>query len=112
MTEEIQFSDFLKIDIRAGTIINAKDYPEAKKPAYKLEIDFGELGVKYSSAQITHHYTKEQLIGKQVIAVINFPKKQIGKFMSEVLVLGFPDENDKVCLVEPNIKIPNGNKLF
>ncbi len=82
--EQIQFTDFLKIDIRVGTIVHVEDYPEARKPAYKLEIDFGDLGRKRSSAQITHHYRKEDLIGKQVVAVVNFPPKQIGKFMSDV----------------------------
>ena len=110
--ELIQFSDFLKIDIRVGTIVSVEDYPEARKPAYKLAIDFGELGIKKSSAQITDHYQKENLIGKQVIAVVNFPKKQIGKFISEVLTLGLPDENGRVVLLEPTHKIPNGGRLF
>jgi tRNA-binding protein len=108
----IQFSDFLKVDVRAGTITQVEDYPEAKKPAYKLEIDFGPLGKKRSSAQITHHYSKEELLGKQIIAVVNFPPKQIGKFISEVLSLGLPDENGNVVLVEPTRKVPNGSKLF
>ena len=108
----IQFSDFLKVDVRAGTITKVEDYPEAKKPAYKLEIDFGPLGKKRSSAQITHHYSKEELLGKQIIAVVNFPPKQIGKFISEVLTLGLPDENGNVVLVEPTKKVPNGSKLF
>ncbi|MBI5346677.1 MAG: tRNA-binding protein [Chlamydiae bacterium] len=111
-SEKIQFADFLKVDIRVGTIVKVEDYPEAKKPAYKLEIDFGPLGKKSSSAQITHHYRKENLIGKQVIAVINFPPKQIGKFTSEVLTLGLPDENGNVVLLEPTKKVPNGSKLF
>lgn len=110
--EPIQFADFLKIDIRVGTIIKAEEYPEARKPAYKLEIDFGSLGKKRSSAQITHHYTKEQLIGKQVIAVVNFPPKQIGKFISEVLTLGLSDENGLVVLLEPTLKVDNGSRLF
>jgi len=112
MTEQIQFADFLKVDIRAGTIVAVEDYPEARKPAYKLEIDFGELGKKRSSAQITHHYQKEDLIGKQVIAVVNFPPKQIGKFMSEVLTLGLPDEKGNVVLLEPTVPVPNGSRLF
>ena len=111
-SEQIQYADFLKVDIRIGTIVRAEDYPEARKPAYKLEIDFGDLGIKRSSAQITHHYRKEELIGKQVIAVVNFPTKQIGKFMSEVLTLGLPDDKGQVVLLEPTIKIPNGGRLF
>jgi len=112
LTEQIQFADFLKVDIRVGTIVRVEDYPEARKPAYKLEIDFGELGKKRSSAQITHHYRKEELLGKQVIAVVNFPPKQIGKFLSEVLTLGLPDEKGEVVLLEPTSRIPNGGKLF
>src|SRR5271155_2515080 len=112
ITEQIEFADFLKVDIRVGTIINVEDYPEARKPAYKLEIDFGALGKKRSSAQITNHYRKEDLIGKQVIAVVNFPPKQIGKFMSEVLTLGLPDEKGQVVLLEPTVKVPNGGRLF
>jgi tRNA-binding protein len=111
-SEQIQFADFLKVDIRVGTIVSVEDYPEARKPAYKLEIDFGDLGRKRSSAQITQHYRKEDLIGKQVIAVVNFPQKQIGKFMSEVLTLGLPDENGQVVLLEPTLKVPDGNRLF
>lgn len=111
-SEKIEFADFLKVDIRVGTIVKVEDYPEARKPAYKLEIDFGALGKKRSSAQITAHYRKEDLIGKQVIAVVNFPSKQIGKFISEVLTLGLPDENGKVVLLEPTKKVPNGNRLF
>jgi tRNA-binding protein len=111
-SDQIQFSDFLKVDIRVGTVIKAEDYPEARKPAYKLEIDFGPLGKKRSSAQITHHYSKENLVGKQILAVINFPPKQIGKFISEVLVLGLPDENGMIVLTEPTMKVQNGNKLF
>jgi tRNA-binding protein len=111
-SEQIQFSDFLKVDIRVGTIIAVEDYPEARKPAYKLEIDFGLLGKRKSSAQITQHYRKEELIGKQVIAVVNFPPKQIGKFMSEVLTLGLPDEKSQVVLLEPSLKVPNGGRLF
>lgn len=110
--EKIEFSDFQKVDVRVGTIVAVEEYPEAKKPAYKLEIDFGLLGKKRSSAQITDHYQKDELIGRQVIAVLNFPPKQIGKFLSEVLVLGLPDENQKVVLLEPSFKVPNGGKLF
>ncbi len=112
LSEQIQFADFLKVDIRVGTIVGVEDYPEARKPAYKLEIDFGDLGKKRSSAQITKHYRKEDLLGKQVIAVVNFPSKQIGKFMSEVLTLGLPDENSQVVLLEPTGKVPNGGRLF
>ena len=112
ITEQIGFADFLKVDIRVGTIINVEDYPEARKPAYKLEIDFGALGKKRSSAQITNHYRKEELIGKQVIAVVNFPPKQIGKFMSEVLTLGLADDKGLVVLLEPTTQVPNGSRLF
>lgn len=112
LSEKIEFSDFLKVDIRAGTIIKVEDYPEARKPAYKLEIDFGPLGKRRSSAQITQHYTKEDLLGKQIIAVVNFPPKQIGKFVSEVLTLGLPDESGNVILTEPTRNVPNGSKLY
>ena len=108
----IQFADFLKVDIRVGTVLRVEDYPEARKPAYKLEIDFGPLGKKKSSAQITHHYSKEELLGKQVIAVVNFPPKQIGKFISEVLVLGLADSEGKIVLLHPTMPVPNGGKLF
>ena len=112
LSEKIQFGDFLKVDIRVGTIIAVEDFPEARKPSYKLEIDFGSLGKKRSSAQITHHYKKEDLIGKQIIAVVNFSPKQIVKFMSEVLTLGLPDEKGMVVLIEPSIKVPNGSRMF
>ena len=109
----IQFDDFLKVDIRVGTIQDVQDFPEARNPAYKLFIDFGEnIGTKKTSAQITQNYTKEELIGRQVAAVVNFPKKQIGKFMSEVLVLGFPDKNNNVTLIAPSKTIPNGGRLY
>ena len=111
-SEKIEFSDFLKIDIRAGTIVKVEDYPEARKPAYKLEIDFGPLGKKRSSAQITHHYSKEELVGKQVIAVVNFPPKQIGKYQSEVLTLGVPDAEGNAVLLRPTVEVPLGGKLF
>ncbi len=111
-SEQIQFADFLKVDIRVGTIVKVEDFPEARKPAYKLEIDFGDFGKKRSSAQITHHYRKEDLLGKQVIAVVNFPKKQVGKFMSEVLTLGLPDEKGQVVLLQPTLAVPNGGRLF
>ncbi|MGE3335386.1 MAG: tRNA-binding protein [Rhodospirillaceae bacterium] len=108
----ITFDDFLKIDIRSGTVVKAEPYPEARKPALKVWIDFGpEIGTKKSSAQITAHYTTETIIGVQVAAVVNFPPKQIGKFTSECLVLGFADENGGVVLVRPNIAVPNGQRL-
>ena len=110
---EIEFGDFLKVDIRVGTILRADPYPEARNPSYKLYVDFGpEIGERKTAAQLTMHYTLEELVGKQVAAVINFPAKQIGKFMSEILVLGFPDENGGVVLVEPNRKVADGGRLF
>ncbi len=110
---EIEFGDFLKVDIRVGTILRAEPYTEASNPSYKLYVDFGpEIGERKTAAQLTVHYTLEELVGKQVAAVINFPAKQIGKFMSEILVLGFPDENDGVVLVEPNRKVADGGRLF
>lgn len=109
----ITFDDFLKVDIRAGRIIDAKPFPEARRPAYQLWIDFGpEIGVKKTSAQITVHYTPESLAGRMVAAVVNFPPKQVGKFMSEVLVLGFPDENDAIVLIKPDLDVPLGGRLF
>lgn len=110
-SEQIQFADFLKVDARVGTIVKAEEYPEARKPAYKLEIDFGPLGKKRSSAQITHHYRTGDLVGKQVVAVVNFPPKQVGKFISEVLVLGLPDEEGKIALLESKIQVPNGGRV-
>ncbi|MBY0519661.1 MAG: tRNA-binding protein [Sphingomonas sp.] len=109
----IGFDTFLQVDIRVGTIVTAEPYPEARKPSYKLLIDFGPvIGVKKSSAQITEHYRLEELPGTQVAAVVNFPPRQIGKFMSEVLTLGFPDEAGKVVLVRPSVAVPNGGRLF
>ncbi len=109
----ISFDDFMKVDIRVGTIVEAEPYPEARKPAIKLRIDFGlGIGIKRSSAQITVHYKIEELVGRQVAAVVNFPSRQIGKFMSEVLTLGFPDEVGAVVMFKPDLKIPNGGRLF
>ena len=109
----INYQDFEKVDIRIGTIVNAEDFPEARKPAYKLTIDFGsDIGVKKSSVQIIKHYTKEELLGKQVIGVVNFPPKQIGPFTSETLTLGLPDENGDVVLLMPTKKVPDGKKMF
>ena len=113
MSAIISFDDFLKIDIRVGTILTAEPFPQARKPAYKLTIDFGpDLGVKKSSAQITQHYTPETLVGRQVAAVVNFTPRQIGPFMSQVLTLGFPDAAGEVVLISPRHKIPDGGKLF
>jgi tRNA-binding protein len=109
----INFDDFLKVDIRVGTIEDVQDFPEARNPAYKLFINFGEeIGQRKTSAQITQNYTKEELIGTQIAAVINFPEKQIGKFMSQVLVLGFPDKSGNVTLIRPTKTIPNGGRLY
>ena len=111
--DQIVFADFEKVDIRVGTIRTAQPLEGARKPAFRLEIDFGpEIGVKKSSAQLTVHYTAEALVGRQVAAVVNFPPRQIGKFMSEVLTLGFPDGAGSVVLVVPDKAVPNGGKLF
>ena len=110
---EISFDDFLKVDIRVGKIIEAKAFPEARKPAYKLKIDFGkEIGVKLSSAQITVHYKLDELVGREVLCVVNFPPRQIGPFISEVLTLGLPDENGAVVLLEPSKEVPVGGRIF
>ena len=110
---QISYDDFTNVDIRVGTIVRAEHFPEAKKPAIKVWIDFGsDLGEKKTSAQITRHYTPDDLIGLQVAAVVNFPPRQIGKFMSEVLMLGFPDGDDEVVLVRPGLPVPNGGKLY
>jgi len=113
MTDQIAFADFLKVDMRAGTIVSAEAFPQARKPALKLEVDFGpEIGVKKSSAQITRHYRPDQLIGKQVVAVVNFPPRQIGPFVSEVLTLGVPDADGEVVLLHPSRAIPDGGRMF
>lgn len=110
---EISFDQFLAVDIRVGTILAAEPFPEARKPAYKLTIDFGPtIGVKRSSAQITEHYTLDALPGRQVAGVVNFPPRQIGPMMSEVLTLGFPDAEGKVVLFHPSVPVPNGGRLF
>jgi tRNA-binding protein len=109
----ITYNDFEKIDIRVGKITKVEDFPEARKPAYKIWIDFGaDIGIKVSSAQITKHYTKGELVGKQIIGVVNFPPKQIGPFKSEVLTLGLADENGDVVIVAPTKEVPLGGKLF
>ena len=111
--DTISFDDFLKVDIRVGTIVEALPYPEARKPAIKLRIDFGPvLGIKKSSAQITKHYDIDTLVGRQVAAVVNFPPRQIGKFMSEVLTLGFPDGEGDVVMFAPDKKVPDGGRLY
>ncbi len=109
----ISFDDFLKVEIRVGTIVRAEPFPEARKPACKLWVDFGpEVGERKSSAQITRHYAIDELVGRQVVAVVNFPAKQIGPFMSEMLVLGVPDEGGEVVLLGPSRKVPDGGRMF
>ncbi|GAB5510622.1 MAG: tRNA-binding protein [Hyphomicrobiales bacterium] len=113
MSDLISFDDFLKVDVRVGTIIAAEPFPEARKPAYKLRIDFGgDIGVKKSSAQITKHYTCDDLVGRQVMAVVNFPPRQIGPVMSEVLTLGVPDADGEVVLLHPSQIVPDGGRLY
>nr|WP_294942182.1 tRNA-binding protein [uncultured Mucilaginibacter sp.] len=109
--ETISWNDFEKVELRVGTILEVFDFPEARKPAYKLKVDFGPLGIKQSSAQITRHYTKEELPGRQIMGVVNFPKKQIATFMSEFLVTGFADENGDIVLAAIDKPVPNGSKL-
>jgi len=110
--EEINWNDFEKVELRVGTILEVFDFPEARKPAYKIKVDFGPYGVKMSSAQITTHYTKESLPGRQIVGVINFPRKQIGKFMSEFLVTGFADNEGAIVLTTVDQPVPNGSKLM
>src|SRR5471030_1123522 len=110
--ETITWHDFERVELRVGTILEAADFPVARKPAYKIKVDFGPCGIKWSSAQITKHYTKEQLPGRQIVGVINFPKKQIATFMSEFLVTGFADENGDIVLTSVEHAVPNGSKLI
>ena len=113
MADTVSFADFERLDIRVGTIIEAEPFPEAHKPSMKLAVDFGApLGVKRSSAQVTVHYSPDRLIGRQVLAVVNFPARRIAGFDSDVLVLGVPDENGAVVLVKPDLRVPDGGKLF
>ncbi|WP_420418516.1 tRNA-binding protein [Pacificispira sp.] len=113
MSEPLSFDDFLKVDIRVGTILRAEPYPEARRPAFKLWVDFGpEIGERKTSAQITKHYDVDTLPGRKVVGVVNFPPKQIGKFMSEVLVLGVPDEEGEVVLLRPDLDVPNGGRMY
>lgn len=109
--QEITWADFEKVELRAGTILEVFEFPEARKPAYKVKVDFGEFGVRMSSAQITTHYTMNELVGKQIVGVINFPKKQIGKFMSEFLVTGFADEDGAIVLTTLAGSVPDGSKM-
>jgi tRNA-binding protein len=112
-TAPIGYDDFRKVDIRVGTIVAVDPFPEARKPAFKLTVDFGpEIGRRRSSAQVTAHYKAEDLVGRQVAAVVNFPPKQIGRFMSEVLVLGFPDDRGEVVMIAPDKPVPNGGRLY
>ena len=110
--DTITWHEFEQVELRIGTILEAVEFPEARKPAFKVRVDFGEFGIKWSSAQITKHYTLNQLPGRQIIGVINFPKKQIGKFMSEFLVTGFADENGDIVLAAVDKPVPNGSKLI
>jgi tRNA-binding protein len=113
MADSISYGDFERVDIRVGTIVDAQPFPEARKPALRLVIDFGAvIGTKHSSAQLTVHYRPDQLIGRQVLGVVNFPPRQIGPFISEVLTLGLTDEDGAVVLLKPDFKVPDGGKLF
>lgn len=109
--EIISWNDFERVELRVGTILEVLDFPDARKPAFKIKANFGEYGIKWSSAQITKHYTKDELVGRQIIGVVNFPKKQIGKFMSEFLVTGFADENGDIILASVEKPVPDGAKL-
>ncbi len=109
--EEINWNDFERVELRAGTIVEVLEFPEARKAAYKLKVDFGSFGIKWSSAQITEHYRAEELVGCQIIGVVNFPKKQIGKFMSEFLVTGFEDKQGDIVITTLKGKVPNGAKM-
>jgi tRNA-binding protein len=110
--QTITWADFEKVELRAGTILEVQDFPKARKPAYQLKVDFGELGIKWSSAQITKHYTKEELVGRQILGVVNFPEKQIANFMSQFLVTGLADENGDIVLTTVERPVPNGSKLI
>lgn len=110
--ETITWDDFEKVGLHAGTILEAVEFPGARKPAYKIKVDFGPLGIKWSSAQITKHYTKEELVGKQIVGVVNFPEKQIANFMSQFLVTGFADDNGDIVLATVDKAVPNGSKLI
>ncbi|WP_434050611.1 MAG: tRNA-binding protein [Roseibium sp.] len=113
MSDEISFDDFLKVDVRVGRVVEAEEFPEARKPAYKMRIDFGpDIGIKKTSAQITKHYSPETLVGKLVMAVVNFPPRQIGPVMSEVLTLGVPDADGEVVLLAPDKDVPIGGRLY
>ncbi|TZF86121.1 tRNA-binding protein (plasmid) [Pedobacter sp. BS3] len=110
--EFISWNDFTKVELRAGTVLEVHDFPQARKPAYKLKVDFGEFGIRWSSAQVTKHYTKESLVGRQIVGVINFPEKQIANFMSQFLVTGFADENGDIVLTCIDKPVPNGSRLI
>ena len=110
--EEISWSDFEKVSLKVGTVLDVLDFPEARKPAFKLKVDFGEYGIKWSSAQITKHYKKDDLIGRQVVGVLNFPKKQIANFISEFLVTGFSDQDGHIVLTAVERQVPNGSSLI
>ena len=113
MADEISFNDFERVEIRVGTVVDAQPFPEARKPAIKLWIEFGgALGLRKSSAQLTRHYSPDRLIGRQVVAVVNFPPRQIGPVLSEVLVLGVPDENGAVVLLRPDLRVPDGGRMY